>query len=594
MKKSLIWALMGLSLAWPLARAQGTPSNPVTAGTPAGPAAGSSAAADARRQTANSAQIFYQVLLGEMSAASGDTGSAVSLLLDAARKTQDEALFRRAADLALGARAGDTALQVARAWRQVMPRSLQASRYVLQILLAMNRVGESGEALKSVLELTPGAERAQILTVLPSLYGRASDKKLAASVVEQSLSAALADVQTAGAAWTAVGRMRLAAGETAGALDAVRRALSADARSPVALGLALELMSPKLPQAEALVLQYLQSPQVADALVRLNYARNLLDTQRYAESAQQLQQLTREHPNFPDGWLLLGSLQMEQPQMAQAEASLQRYLALSEKQDQDSRNRRGIAQAHLMLAQIAERKGDLAGAEQWLGRIDDRELLVQTQSRRASLLARQGKMSQARSLIQQLPEQTAEDARRKLLAEVNLLREFKDHRSAYELMSQAVEAAPKDHELLYEKSMLAEKLNRIEEMETLLRQVMQLKPDYHAAYNALGYSLADRGLRLPEAKQLIQKALEYAPADPYILDSLAWVEFRLGRPQEALRVIETAYRAKPDAEIAAHYGEILWSLGQRDKARAIWREGLQLNADNDTLQETLKRLQVTP
>ena len=247
-----------------------------------------------------------------------------------------------------------------------------------------------------------------------------------------------------------------------------------------------------------------------------------------------------------------------------------------------------------MLAQIAERRGDLAGAEQWLARISDRELLVQTQSRRASLLARQGKMSQARALIQQLPEQTAQDARRKLLAEVSLLREFKDYNASYELMSRAVEAAPKDHELLYEKSMLAEKLNRIDEMEKLLRQVMQLKPDYHAAYNALGYSLADRGLRLPEAKQLIQKALEYAPADPYIQDSLAWVEFRLGRTQEAARIIEAAYKAKPDAEIAAHYGEILWSLGQRDKARAIWREGLQLNADNDTLLETLKRLQVTP
>jgi tetratricopeptide (TPR) repeat protein len=131
-------------------------------------------------------------------------------------------------------------------------------------------------------------------------------------------------------------------------------------------------------------------------------------------------------------------------------------------------------------------------------------------------------------------------------------------------------------------------------METLLRQILQLKPDYHAAYNALGYSLADRGVRLAEAKQLIQKALEFAPSDPYIQDSLAWVEFRLGNRQEALRVIEIAYKAKPDAEIAAHFGEILWSLGQRERALMIWREGLQLNADNDTLQETLKRLQVQP
>ena len=208
--------------------------------------------------------------------------------------------------------------------------------------------------------------------------------------------------------------------------------------------------------------------------------------------------------------------------------------------------------------------------------------------------ARQGQLAQARALIQQLPEPNAQEARRKLLAEVNLLREFKQYRPAYELMTGAVAQAPKDHELIYEKSILAEKLGRFEEMEALLRQILQIKPDYHAAYNALGYSLADRGLRLAEAKQLIQKALEFAPSDPYIQDSLAWVEFRLGNRQEALRVIEIAYKAKPDAEIAAHFGEILWSLGQRERALMIWREGLQLNADNETLQETLKRLQVQP
>jgi tetratricopeptide (TPR) repeat protein len=253
-----------------------------------------------------------------------------------------------------------------------------------------------------------------------------------------------------------------------------------------------------------------------------------------------------------------------------------------------------MAQAHLMLAQIAERRGDLAQAQKWLAEVQDPELLVQTQSRRASLLARQGQLAQARALIQQLPEPNAQEARRKLLAEVNLLREFKQYRPAYELMSGAVAQAPKDHELIYEKSILAEKLGRFEEMEALLRQILQIKPDYHAAYNALGYSLADRGLRLAEAKQLIQKALEFAPSDPYIQDSLAWVEFRLGNRQEALRVIEIAYKAKPDAEIAAHFGEILWSLGQRERALMIWREGLQLNADNETLQETLKRLQVQP
>jgi tetratricopeptide (TPR) repeat protein len=131
-----------------------------------------------------------------------------------------------------------------------------------------------------------------------------------------------------------------------------------------------------------------------------------------------------------------------------------------------------------------------------------------------------------------------------------------------------------------------------DDMERLLRQATQIKPDFHHAYNALGYSLADRNIRLPEALELIRKALSYAPADPFITDSLGWVEFRMGRAAEALKLFETAYQAKKDAEIAAHYGEVLWSLGQRERALLIWKEGQQLNPDNETLLETIKRLQV--
>lgn len=558
-------------------------------GSPAG-----QASLESRRQAAVNAQIFYQVLLGEMNAASGDTGAAISLLLDAARKTQDEKLFQRAVDLALGARSGEAALQVVRAWRQSAPRSLPAARYQLQILTALNRTGDSGEALRAVVELTAPAERAELMNFIAPLYARASDKKLAATVVEQALAVALADPQTAAPAWSAVGRVRMNGGDAAGALEAVRRALTVDARSPVALYLALDLMAPGPSPAEALVRGYLEAPGTVDVQIRFGYARNLLEQQRYAESAVQLQRLTQDQPDFADGWLMLGSLQMDQPLTGPAESTLQRYLELTRNRPDDDRVDRGRGQAFLMLAQIAERRGDLAAASRWIDQVEDRSLLVQTQVRRASLLARQGQLAQGRALLQQLPQQNPQDARRKMLAEVHLLREFKEYRSAYDLIERAVQAAPQDHELIYEKALLAEKIGRLDEMEQLLRRVIQIKPDYHGAYNALGYSLADRGLRLEEARQLIRKALEFAPDDPYIQDSLAWVEFRMGNAREALRVIEIAYKAKPDAEIAAHFGEILWSLGQQERARMIWREGLLLNAENDTLQETLKRLQVKP
>jgi tetratricopeptide (TPR) repeat protein len=191
-----------------------------------------------------------------------------------------------------------------------------------------------------------------------------------------------------------------------------------------------------------------------------------------------------------------------------------------------------------------------------------------------------------------LPERTPEDARLKLNAEIGLLREFKQYQPAYTLLAQALTTAPEDTDLLYEQSMVAEKLNRLDEMERLLRQVIALKPDYHNAYNALGYSLADHNSRLPEARELIRKAVSYAPADPFIQDSLGWVEFRMGHAAQALQILDAAYRTKPDPEIAAHYGEVLWSVGQRERAVAIWKEGRQLNPDNETLLETLKRLQV--
>ena len=173
-----------------------------------------------------------------------------------------------------------------------------------------------------------------------------------------------------------------------------------------------------------------------------------------------------------------------------------------------------------------------------------------------------------------------------------MLRDAKQYQAAYDLLATASTQNPKDGDLVYEQAMLADKMGRTADMERLLRSLIASHPDYHHAYNALGYSLADRGVQLPEARALIQKALESAPNDPFINDSLAWVEFRMGNLPEAVRILETAYKARPDAEIAAHLGEVLWSSGQKDRAIAIWKEGLQRSADNETLLETLKRLKV--
>ncbi len=588
--KQLICTFGAFWLALPVALAQTAQTAPALppAARPEAPAA----AQAAPRPSSLDSELFYQLLIGEIKARDGDAPTGFAVILDAARKSNDAQLYQRAADIALQSRSGEAALQAARAWRQAQPTSREANRYVLQILVALNRISETAEPLKAEVQLAPPAEKALAIGNLPRFFARASDKKMAAGLLEQVLAEQLSAPATSAAAWTAVGRMRLAAGDLPGALAAGERAQGQD---PVAEGpalLALDLMDPKFPRAEGLVQKYLGSNPKPLPEIRMGYARALIDAQRYPEASAQLQLVTRDKPEYPEAWLVLGTLQLQDNQLATAQTSLLRYVELAQQDQDQDQTSRGLSQAYLALAQVAEKRKDFAAAELWLNKISNAQELVQAQTRRASMLAKQGKLAEARQLIRQLPERTPEDARSKLMAEIGLLRDQKEYRSAHDLLAQAVVKFPDEPELLYDQAMMAEKMGSLADMERLLRLVVQRKPDYHHAYNALGYSLADRNLRLPEAKQLIQKALEYAPEDPFIKDSLGWVEFRLGNKAEALKIFELAYKAKPDAEIAAHLGEVMWSLGQRDKAIAVWKEGFLLNPENETLLETLKRFRV--
>ena len=592
MKKKLIWTFAGLWLTAPLLLAQtkAIPSELLEA-IQRQTALGSSAA------SALDGKLFYQLLVGEITTQEGEPGAGYALILDAARKTGDAQLYQRATEIALQSRSGEAALQAAQAWKQAMPISVEPNRYVLQILIALNRITDTLGPLKKGLELTPVEVRSLAIAAVPATYARVNDTKLALAVVEEALSIYLVNPTTAESAWTAVGRMRLAAGDVTGALDAAQKGLLADPSAEGPVLVALELMAPKLPGAEALINKYIANNVNPASEIRMGYARALLDAQRYSEASAQLQIVIREKPELAPAWLVLGSLQLQDSQLAQAQTSLERYVTLnlnqlSLQQTTKDEPNRGLAQAYLALAQIAEKRKDYAAADAWINKIENSEDLIQAQSRRASILASQGKLAEGRLLIRNLPARNPEDSRLKIMAEVGLLRDMKQYQLAFDFLAEVIAKSPDEVDLIYDQAMMAEKLEKISVMERLLRRVIALKPEYHNAYNALGYSFADRNVRLPEAKQLIQKALEYVPNDPFISDSLGWVEFRLGNQAEASRIFSEAFKARPDAEIAAHFGEVLWSLGQRDKALAIWREGQLINPENETLLKTLKRLRV--
>ena len=534
------------------------------------------------------AELMFQILLGELNTYQGEPGVGYSLLLDAARRTGDARLFQRAVDIALQSRSGDAALEAANAWRQAHPQSREANRHVLQILLALNRVADTLIPLRTDINLAPANERASALVSITGLYARVTNKKQAAQVIEQALAPFQSRTDTGPISWTVIGHMRLLAGDLDGSFQAAQRSLALDNSSPAPVWLGLELMSQRHPGAEAMVTSALDKHPQPD--LRLGLARVLIEQLRLDEATLQLTRLSQQQPDFSPAWLLLGSVLAEKGEAPAAEAAWKRYLGIVDVRD--TKLQRELAQAYLGLAQIASRRGDDAVAESWLSRIDDPRSLARVQIQRASILARQGKMPQARQLIADLPERNPSERRTKLLAEVQLLRDNQALEAAYERLTQALTREPNDAELQYEQAMVAEKMNRLEDMERLLGDIIARTPTHYQALNALGYSWADRGIRLEEARELIVRALAQTPDDPFITDSLGWVEFRLGRHQEALRLLQKAYRARADAEIAAHLGEVMWTLGQHEQARQVWREGLRSAPDNTTLRNTLQRLQV--
>ena len=578
--------------------------------------------AAAVKRSALDAQQFYELLIGEIELRRGNLGNAFQPILDVARRTQDERLYQRAVEIALRAQAGEQALSAAKSWRVSQPQSREACEYVAQILLALNRPAETTEPLRAAINLTPPATRAGAVASIPRFLGRVSDHKQAAQLIDDITSPYRTAPETASAAWISSGRGWLAAGDAPRALDAANKALSASAADDGPALLAADLIGRATGAEELLKAELTAKPK--NPVIRLAYARKLIEAQRLAEAADQLEQVTQLAPDYETAWLTLGAARLDLHQPKEAEAAVRHFLALRDahrakvtppaapaanaESDDDSDTNGEAArvlasvvstgneqdnQAYLLLSQAAQQNGKLDEAEAWLQKIPAASGGLPIQLRRAYILQKQGRINDARELIRQAPAKDAQEARSKVLAETTLLRDAQRWREAYAVLEEGNKTYPNDADLLYEQGMLAEKLKRYDDMEHLLRRVMALQPNNANAYNALGFSLADHNLRLNEARQLIVKALELSPGDPFITDSLGWVEFRLGHLDEAVRLLREAYKSRPDPEIAAHLGEVLWQQGKHDEARSIWRDGQAKESSNETLQETLQRLKVS-
>lgn len=320
------------------------------------------------------------------------------------------------------------------------------------------------------------------------------------------------------------------------------------------------------------------NPDAVD--VRMHLARLYITDKQYDKARKQFEILLETNPDNPDVIYPVAILALQQNDNETAQKLLRRLLETNFVQPDT---------AHFYLGQIAEEGKKPGAALEEYAQIGFGDYYVAAQVRRAVILAGQGKLDEARTLLKEAAARYAPGKIPFLMAQAHLLREARQNEEAFVLLQDAIREQPDQPELLYDAALLAEKLGRFDVLEAHLRRVIALRPDEAQAYNALGYTFADQGIRLDEAQSLIAKALELAPQDPFIMDSMGWVHYRRGDLESAEKYLSSAYRIRADPEIAAHLGEVLWMRDRREDARKLWREALETAPQNEALLAVWKK-----
>jgi tetratricopeptide (TPR) repeat protein len=520
-------------------------------------------------------RVVYQVLLAEIALQRGNADLASKAYADLALRTRDPKILERTVEVAGYARRIDLALEAARLWLEVEPSSLRAQQMLTGTLVLSDKLDELAPHLIRMLEIDKEALGVNLLG-LNRMLARNPDRQGAFRLIDKVCAPFFGIAE----AHYAVAMAASSAGERARALAEVRRALELRPDWEMAALFEAQLLARDSSTEAIASLQRFVERNPGAREVEIHLARALVGDKRYVEAKRHFDRLLREYPNNPEIVYPVAILALQQDDLMLAEAQLKHLLTL-DFQDKSV--------AYFYLGQLADESKRGSEAATYYSRVSPGEHYLQAQVRSALLLGSEGKLDVARQQLRDAQLKAPQSRIQLAVAEAQLLREAKRTEEAFDLLDSLLRQQPEQTDLLYETAMLAEKLGRMDILETYLRKLIVLKPDSAHAYNALGYSYADRNLRLPEARELIEKALKLAPDDPFILDSLGWVLYRQGDFAGALVQLERAYALRPDSEIAAHLGEVFWMLGRKDDAQRTWREAQKKNPANEELAGVVKK-----
>ncbi len=538
-----------------------------------------SACASARepRFSSPEAKAQYHVLVGEMAAQRKQPELAAQEFLKALEIQPDPELAMRAASLALAAKNEPLALKAARRWQELSPDESDPREAVARLAL---RTGKRDEVLKqceAMIRGHAGGPEEGFRHVAQTLALESTRKEDALAVMEQLRRKwpALAG------AWHAQSLLALRFGQIELAEKGAREALKLRPESRESLLLLMGVLVKKgdIAGADAVMAELLKDG-TDGAELRMGYARLLLEVEQIDAARRQFEGALAAKADLHEARFALGLLELERENADGAEPH---FRALLEAADFKQR-------AAYYLGRIEETRKQPAKALEWYEKVTEGDQAIEALTRRAVALGGLGRLPEARQLLADMRRELPMYATRFYLAEGELLLDADADAEAVALYDHALKENPGENDLLYGRSLVHERLKNVAAAEADLRNIIAVDQDDARAMNALGYMLTVHTQRLPEARKLIARALELTPDDAAVIDSMGWVEFRQGRHREALALLERAFSKAKDPEIAAHLGEVLWTIGERARARQVWQGALTKDPEHRVLRDTVQRL----
>ena len=521
-------------------------------------------------------KIIYQLLLAEIAVQRGRLNVAMATYLDVAKSTKDPRVAQRATEIAIYARQSREALEAAKLWSEIDPQSQQARQIIVSVLMGE---GKLDQAKPYVQKMFVGEDRQvrQSFMELNSLLAGQSDKSAALEMAKQLAN----PFPGVAEAHFAVAQAALSAKQNDLALTEIKRANELKPGWEIGAQVQAQVLWQSNKQDAVKHYEDFLSRYPKSNEVRLSYARMLAGQKNFPAAREQFSTLVNNAPDNPDIAVTAGLMSMQLQDFEGAETYLTQALKLNPKDPNAVR---------FSLGQSNEERKRYDKAAEWYKSVTAGEQYFPAQIKIASLLARQNKLTEARDYLRTIKTDSTAEKTQIVMADAGMLREAKSYQESFDRLDGAMKDFPDNPDLLYDRAMAAEKIGRMDVLEDDLRKLIKLNPDHAHAYNALGYTLAERTNRYTEAQDLVKKALEISPDDPFIIDSLGWVQFKLGNFADSIATLQRAFDIRPDPEIAAHLGEVMWVNGKRSEATQVWQTAIKSHPDNEALAEVVKRL----